>query len=478
MWNQNVLTRTIPVVGNTRPQIGRKMRTAVFPVKCPKRVNSLFHVIVVLCVIACASAVSYASVTATPTFSPAAGTYGSPQTVTISDSTSGATIYYTTNGTAPTTSSSVYSSPITVSSTETVKAIATASGRTQSAVRTAAYTIASPAATPTFSPAAGTYSSSQTVTISDSTSGATIYYTTDGSTPTTSSNIYSGQIALSSTETLNAIATATGYAASTTGSATYTIGGASAPAYVQQCNIYDSYNTSVSCTISGVGAGHALLIGIYGPSTLTSVTSSAGTPASVISNQTLGDGNDVSAYILSNTASGSITITANVSGFEDIWLSVTEYSNVAVSPLDSSAGGASTSYTSTVSTSNFNTTAASDMLWSLCSGPESAPLTVGTAPITWNQVVIATGSYPPTAMVEDGVAGSAGSYSGQCTIGDSSTNIVTVAIKGGGTLAAATPTFSPAAGTYSSSQTVTISRPSTTRPTEQRRQHHQAYTAA
>jgi hypothetical protein len=80
---------------------------------------------------------------ATPTFSPAAGTYASAQSVTISDSTSGATIYYTTNGTTPSTSSSVYSSPITVASTETLEAMATATGYSQSAVGSAAYTITS-----------------------------------------------------------------------------------------------------------------------------------------------------------------------------------------------------------------------------------------------------------------------------------------------------------------------------------------------
>lgn len=78
---------------------------------------------------------------ATPTFSPEAGVYTSAPNVTISTGTQGATIYYTTDGTDPTTSSSVYSSPITISSTTTIKAMAVKNGMENSAVATATYAI-------------------------------------------------------------------------------------------------------------------------------------------------------------------------------------------------------------------------------------------------------------------------------------------------------------------------------------------------
>jgi Domain of unknown function (DUF1929)/Chitobiase/beta-hexosaminidase C-terminal domain/Bacterial lectin/PKD domain len=165
---------------------------------------------------------------ATPTFNPGTGTYLGTQTVTLSDSTSGATIFYTLDGSQPGTSAGgstqQYSGPLTVSSTETIKALATASGMTTSATASATYTIESQVATPTFSPAAGSYSSAQTVSISTTTSGATIYYTTNGTTPTTSSTVYSGPITVSATETLKAIATKSGFFNSNVGTAAYTIG--------------------------------------------------------------------------------------------------------------------------------------------------------------------------------------------------------------------------------------------------------------
>ena len=78
---------------------------------------------------------------ATPTFDPAAKEYKEAQNVTISCATEGATIYYTTDVTDPTTSSTLYTAPITVSTDTTIKAIAVKDGMKNSDVATAAYTI-------------------------------------------------------------------------------------------------------------------------------------------------------------------------------------------------------------------------------------------------------------------------------------------------------------------------------------------------
>ncbi len=81
----------------------------------------------------------------------------------------------------------------------------------------------SPAATPTISLASGTYTGPQTVTITDSVSAAAIYYTTDGSTPTTGSLLYSGSITVETNETIQAIAVVSGFTESAVAKATYTV---------------------------------------------------------------------------------------------------------------------------------------------------------------------------------------------------------------------------------------------------------------
>ena len=84
---------------------------------------------------------------ATPTFSPAAGTYTEVQNVTIASETEDVTIYYTTNGDEPTTSSTLYNGAVEVGESMTLKAIAVKSGMANSAVATAEYTINLPLST-------------------------------------------------------------------------------------------------------------------------------------------------------------------------------------------------------------------------------------------------------------------------------------------------------------------------------------------
>ncbi len=83
---------------------------------------------------------------ATPIITPQTGTYSTGQNITIACATSGATIYYTTNGSDPTTSSAAYSAPISVSSTTTIKALAAKSGMTNSNIASSILTF--PAAQP------------------------------------------------------------------------------------------------------------------------------------------------------------------------------------------------------------------------------------------------------------------------------------------------------------------------------------------
>lgn len=161
---------------------------------------------------------------AEPTFTPGAGTYEVGVEVVISCSTSGATIYYTTDGSDPTTASSVYSGLISVTENTTLKAVAV-KGDDTSGIAEAVYTVS--AGIPSFSPGAGTYEDPQEVTISSATAGALIYYTTDGTDPdpaTSASVENGGKVTISSSCTLKAMSTKEHMENSAVASAEYTIG--------------------------------------------------------------------------------------------------------------------------------------------------------------------------------------------------------------------------------------------------------------
>jgi hypothetical protein len=138
--------------------------------------------------------------TSSPSFSPVAMRYSVPKTVKITYTTAGTKIYFTTDGSLPTTSSELYRAPIVIASTTTLKARALLGGTTWSSLKSGVYTIAYPA--PYFSPIAGTYATARYVSIKHSVAGARIFYTTDGSTPTTTSLVYSSALFLDEPTTI------------------------------------------------------------------------------------------------------------------------------------------------------------------------------------------------------------------------------------------------------------------------------------
>ena len=129
-----------------------------------------------------------------PEFSPAAGTFTDTVSVTISSSSS--VIYYTTDGSEPTVSSSLYSEPIKLADNGdyTIRAISVNEKGIQSNESSALYTVSIPVPEgPSVSPVSGSYSTATSITVTVP-AGSTVYYTLDGSTPTTSSSVYNGPV--------------------------------------------------------------------------------------------------------------------------------------------------------------------------------------------------------------------------------------------------------------------------------------------
>ena len=327
---------------------------------------------------------------ATPTYSPGAGTYAGTQSVTIS-APSGATICYNTTGspTAPTagtcgSSSTTYTGPVNVASSETLYAVATEVNYTNSSDGSATYTIGSSPilATPTYSPGAGTYAGTQSVTIS-APSGATICYNTTGgpTAPTagtcgSSSTTYTGPVNVASSETLYAIATEVNYTNSSVGSATYTIG--SSPILSTLSPTSGPGSTSVTITGTGFGSTRGSSTVRFNGTTATSITSWGAT--------------SIVALVPTGATTGEVVVT--VSGVASNGVSFTVTLGVTKLTPNSGATGATVVITgfgfgSTQGNSmvTFNGTTATPSSWSATSITVKVP--VGA---TTGNVVVTVGS--------------------------------------------------------------------------------------
>ena len=245
----------------------------------------------------------------TPTFSVAAGTYTTAQTVASATARQARRSTTRPMARRRPRRRRIHGTAISVSTTETLEAIAVATGYTNSAVATAAYTIASVLPTPTFSVAAGTYTTAQTVSISDSSSGATIYYTTNGTTPTTSSTKYAGTaISVSSTETIEAIAVATGYTNSAVATAAYTIASVlPTPTFSVAAG---TYTTAQTVSISDSSSGATIYYTTNGTTPTTSSTKYTGTAISVSTTETLEAIAVATGFTNSAVATAAYTISA------------------------------------------------------------------------------------------------------------------------------------------------------------------------
>jgi hypothetical protein len=371
----------------------------------------------VLAMVGCSSGNSPSSgsnATATPTFSPGAGSYNASQTVTIATTTPGAVLYCTTDGTMPTSSSPQCSQPTTVFKSEFLQAIAVVNGAAPSAVASAGYTInlnATP--TPTFNPAGGSYAAAQNVTISDTAKGANIYYTLDGSVPTVNSTLYTGPIAISKSTTLSAIATATGFSNSGVQSATYVVGQGVATPVITPAG--GTFNAATPVTITDATAGAIIYYTVDGSTPSASSTPYTGS-ISVATNET------INAIAVTPNGSSSVA-TASFT------ISVT----AAAPPTFSPAAGTFSS-TQTV------------MLSDATPGATIFYTVDGSMPTTSSPQYNASGISVATSETIKAIATAPG-FGASAVSSAAYTINVTVA----------SPTFSPAAGTYMAATTVTLS---------------------
>jgi YD repeat-containing protein len=194
-----------------------------------------------------------------------------------------------------------------------------------------------PLPSPSFSPPAGTYAPGQPVTITDPISANVIHYTTNGTTPTASSPLYTGPIILNTTTNLQAIATLTGYVDSSVTVANYiiqipvsvspasqTVLSCGSASYTVSVPAMNGVSGSLAVSVNGLPAGATASfspasIGSPGSSTLTVFTS----PSTPVATYPL------TITVTGATSSGATTVTLVV---QDFTLAATPSSQTMAAP--------------------------------------------------------------------------------------------------------------------------------------------------
>jgi len=192
-----------------------------------------------------------------PTFSPAPGTYTGSVTVTLTGDINhflSIDTYYTTDGSEPrlgAANTHMYTGPIRLTSTTTLKARDKNDQFPESFTSTATYTVLQPVDTPVITPDPGAYVGFAPLSLSCTTPGATIRYTTDNNDPTIRSTIYRLPFKLIGSCTIRAMAFKAGMATSRAAVSTYTIQ-LSAPTVTPDAGTYgNSVTVSMACATPG-----------------------------------------------------------------------------------------------------------------------------------------------------------------------------------------------------------------------------------
>jgi len=315
------------------------------------------------------------------------------------------------------------------------------------------------AATPTFSPAPGNFTSSVSVTLSDTTPGATIYYTTNGSIPTTSSPVFTTPIAVSTTTTIRAIAVATGFNNSNVASGTYTISSGTSlpPAFVQSATgpaTIQSSNSTVAVaypTVEGAGHLNVVAIGWGDTSTITSVTDTQNSTYTLAIGPTAnGTGLSQAIYYAKNILGGSNTVTVKfnkAAAYPDV--RILEYSGAdPINPVDKTI--ASTGSSATANSGSVTTTTPNDLIFG--AGTTATSFTAAGSGFT-SRIINIYGN-----IAEDKAVTTTGSYNATATTGSAAWIMQLIAFRAPGQTAPA-PTvtsISPTSGTTVGGTAVTI----------------------
>ena len=271
----------------------------------------------------------------TPVITPAAGSYIGVQTITITDAAAGAAIYYTQDGSTPTTASTLYTAPFTISTSQTVSAIAAVAGSLNSAVAAAAYTVTVRPAThlafmvqPSNAVLNTAIAPAVQVALEDSTN-AVVTSSTDAVNLALYSNPTSTTLGGTTTQNaVNGIATFPDLTLSVlgTGYSLQAHSGALVPATSSPFNVSPPAITlmvqpTTPTGLVGVGAtlNGSFTLGAPAPAGGLVVTLTSGTPANVTiapAMVTVPAGQTTGAFTYTGVASGNSILTATATGYQ------------------------------------------------------------------------------------------------------------------------------------------------------------------